>query len=244
MEAKEERARRQLVHEAARREVLVFAQRMLAERLVNWTAGNVSRRIEDSPGLFAVTPTSVPYDVMAPSDILIVTLDGDVIDGSLPPTSELPLHTLVYRSRPDVGAVVHTHGAASVAMAALGWGLPPFLPAIVAWAGGAIACTPYARAGTEEIAHVTAAALADRSACFLGNHGLLAIGRSLPYAYGAASMVEAAADAYLKARLLGNVPELEAAEIERLRGAWMRRWGRRAGSVASPTPHPSFIAGA
>ena len=208
----------------ARHEVLLYAQRMFAERLVNWTAGNVSRRIEGSDGLIAVTPSAVPYDTMTTDDILIVGPDGAVVDGSLRPTSEMPMHTLAYQRRPDVGAVVHTHGSATMTMASLGWSLPAFMPAIVGWGGGAIPVTPYARTGTDEMADAPLQALEDRSACFLRNHGLLAIGASLKYAYGAASIVEAAADTYLRIRGLGDVAELDPEEIERLRVVWKKRW--------------------
>jgi len=212
----------------ARREILLYAQRMFAERLVNWTAGNVSCRIEGSDDLIAVTPSAVPYDTMATDDILIVTTEGEVIDGTLRPTSELPLHSLAYQRRPDVGAVVHTHGPATMAMASLGWPLPAFMPAIVGWGGGSIPVTPYARTGTSDMADAPLRALEDRSACFLGSHGLLAIGASLKYAYGAASVVEAAADTYLRARVHGDIHELDPEEIERLRVVWNSRWGRPA----------------
>lgn len=212
----------------ARQEVLLYAQRMFAERLVNWTAGNVSSRIDGSDGLIAVTPSAIPYDTMTADDILIVTVNGRVIDGALQPTSELPLHTLAYQRRPEVAAVVHTHGPATMAMASLGWPLPAFLPAIVAWGGGPIPITPYARTGTSEMADVALRALEDRSACILRSHGLLAIGVSLKYAYGAASVVESAADAYLRARVYGDVAELDGEEIERLLVVWKRRWERPA----------------
>ena len=212
----------------ARREVLLYAHRMVAERLVNWTAGNVSCRIEGSDGLIAITPSAVPYDTMTTDDILIVTTGGETIDGALRPTSELPLHTLAYQCRPDVGAVVHTHGSATMAMASLGWPLPAFMPAIISWAGGSIPVTPYARTGTSEMADAPLRVLEDRSACFLRSHGLLAIGVSLKYAYGAASVVESAADTYLRARVHSEISELDSEEIERLRTVWKRRWDRPA----------------
>jgi L-fuculose-phosphate aldolase len=210
----------------ARREVLLYAQRMFMERLVNWTAGNVSCRIDSADDLIAVTPSAVPYDTMSVDDILIVTTGGEVVDGTLRPTSELPMHTLAYQRRADVGAVVHTHGSATMAMASLGWQLPAFMPAIVGWGGGAIPVTPYARSGTSEMADAPLRALEDRSACFLHSHGLLAIGASLKFAYGAASVVESAADTYLRARAYGEVMELDPKEIERLRRTWKKRWER------------------
>jgi L-ribulose-5-phosphate 4-epimerase len=197
---------------------------MQSERLVYYTAGNISARIEDEPGLIAVSPANTAYDTMTVDDIAIVTVGGDVVDGHLRPTSELPLHTLVYARRPEVGGIVHTHSPAAMAMAAMGRTLPPILTGLVSAAGGSIVTAPYARAGTAEIADFTAGALLDRSACFLRHHGLLAIGSTVEQAYNAASVVEGAADAYLRALPLGPVPELPDAEIEFMRAKWKTRW--------------------
>jgi L-ribulose-5-phosphate 4-epimerase len=92
------------------REVVVHCCRWMAtERLVHATSGNVSVRVEDEPALIAMTPAATPYDTLEPADVCIVTLDGDVVDGAKPPTSELPLHAIVYRRRREVRAIVHAH---------------------------------------------------------------------------------------------------------------------------------------
>jgi len=158
-----------------REEILLFCHRMQQERLVWYTAGNISARVGEQD-LVAVTPTSVPYDTMVPDDIVIMSVHGNIIDGFRKPTSEVPLHTLVYLRRPEVGGVVHTHSSAGMAMAAMGRTLPPILTGLVSAAGGSVATAPYARTGTAEMADFTASALVDRSACFLRHHGVLAIG--------------------------------------------------------------------
>jgi ribulose-5-phosphate 4-epimerase/fuculose-1-phosphate aldolase len=190
----------------ARERVLLFAQRLLAERLVFFTAGNVSMRIASDPELVAMTPSSTPYDTMRPEDVVIVRLDGRIVDGTLKPTSELPLHTLTYVRRPDVGGIVHAHSPAAMAAAAMGIAIPPILHGLIAACGGGIVTAPYARGGTAEVAELTADALRDRSACLLRNHGVLAIGPTVDHAYNAASVVEGVADAYLRALAFGPVP--------------------------------------
>ena len=110
----------------------------------------------------------------------------------------VPLHTLVYARRPEVGAIVHTHSPAAMAMAALGLTLPPFLTGLVRAVGGDVRTAPYSRPGTAAMADCTADALHDRGACFLQFHGVLAVGRTLAHAYNSASVVEGAADAYLR----------------------------------------------
>jgi L-ribulose-5-phosphate 4-epimerase len=210
--------------QVAREEVALFCRRMLAEHLVYYTAGNISCRIADDPRLVAMTPTSVAYDTMRPEDVVIVTVDGEIVDGNLKPTSELPLHTLVYARRDDVGGIVHTHSPAGMAMAAMGMTLPPILTGLVSAAGGAIVSAPYARGGTDEMADLTAAALEARSACFLRNHGVLAIGSNVEQAYNAASVVEGAADAYLRALPFGPVPVVPEDDMERIQRKWRARW--------------------
>ena len=102
----------------ARRDVIAYCHRMQAEHLVYSTAGNVSVRIDGE--LIAMTPTSFPYDALEPEDVCIVNTAGDVIDGRREPTSELPLHTLVYARRPEVGAIIHTHSQMNQARSCAG----------------------------------------------------------------------------------------------------------------------------
>lgn len=210
--------------ERARTDVLDACRWMRAEHLVPFTAGNVSVRVAGEPGIFAVTPTALPYDSLEQDDIAIVATTGAVLDGRHPPTSELPLHTLVYARRPEVGAIVHTHSPAAMAMAALGLTLPAFLTGLVDATGGAVTTAPYARPGTAAMADAVEAALLDRGACFLRHHGLLAIGADIGRAYRAAAVTESAADAYLRALALGPVPEPSPEEVDWIAEGWRAQW--------------------
>jgi L-fuculose-phosphate aldolase len=229
MNGSEQRAR-------AREEVLLYCRRMMAEHLAFYTAGNISRRVDGEPGLVAMTPTSLPYDTMLPEDVCIVSIEGEVVEGRHRPTSEFPLHTLLYARRPEVGAIVHTHSPAAMALAALGLTLPPFLTGLVGAVGGDVRTAPYARPGTAAMADHTADALQDRGACFLRSHGVLAVGRTLAQAYNSASVVEGAADAYLRIRPLGEVPVLPPDEIEWLAGHWRSQWAAVEGTAAGGGP--------
>jgi ribulose-5-phosphate 4-epimerase/fuculose-1-phosphate aldolase len=210
---------------AARVEVLRFARRMHAERLVSFTAGNISVRVVGEPRLIAMTPAATPYDELEPTDIVLVAMDGTVIAGDRRPTSELPLHTLVYARRPEVAAIVHTHSTAAMAMAALDWPLPAILTGLVEATGGDVRCAPYARPGTPELADAVSDVLAHRGACFLRGHGLLAIGATLARAFQAATVTESSADAYLRAHAAGgDVQELPPAEVAWIAEAWDAQW--------------------
>lgn len=217
----------------ARELVVLFCRRMLQERLVYYTAGNISTRIGNEPGLVAVTPGSTAYDTLRPEDIVILDISGRIVEGRLQPTAELPLHTITYRERPDVAGIVHTHSAAAMAMAALGMSLPPILHGLVAACGGGISAAPYARGATAEMAALTGEPLRERSACLLRNHGVLAIGPTVEHAYNAACVVEGVADAYLRALPFGPVPEIPVDDVERIRATqWAPAWS---GGLAAPT---------
>ena len=215
----------------AQAEVLLFSKRMLADQLVYYTAGNISVRVPGHIDRIALTPRDTAYDTMVADDIVITDSWGSVIEsnGRLP-TSEAPMHLGIYRARPDVLGVVHTHSPAAMAMATIGDRLPAILTGLVSAAGGDIHVAPYARSASNEMDEFTLPLLEERSVCFLRNHGLLAIGSTLEQAYNAAAVTEGAADAYLRARPYSPL-ELPGEEIERIRNKWIRRWPDRVSAV-------------
>ena len=211
--------------QSARRAVVACGLRLVAEGIVHATAGNLSSRVAGEPGVIAMTPTATPYDGLTPGDICIVTTAGEQLAGSRAPTSELPLHTLLYARRPEVGAIIHTHSPAAMTLAVLGWRLPAILTGLVEAVGGDVRLTPYTRPGTEAMVDVAQAALCDRGACLLGHHGLIAIGADLPRAFRAASVTEATARVYLDARVHATaVSSLSEEEIAVIATAWRAQW--------------------
>ncbi|MFG1920396.1 class II aldolase/adducin family protein [Cryptosporangium sp. NPDC048952] len=179
-------------------------KRMVADRLVVGTAGNVSSR---SGELVAVTPTGVPYPTMCPDDVGLFALDGTAVDARLKPTSELPLHLAVYAARPDVGAVVHTHSTAATALSCL----VPQIPAVhyyLGLFGGSPRVAPYVEYGTDGLAAGAVSALEDRTACLLGNHGAVAVGKSLAEAYERALYLEWVCEVALRVLSSGMIPRL------------------------------------
>lgn len=211
---------------SARRDVIDHGRRLVAERLVHATAGNLSVRVAGEPGVIAMTPTAAPYDGLAPDDICIVTSAGEQLAGEQAPTSELPLHTLLYARRPELGAIIHTHSPAAMTLAVLGWRLPAILTGLVEAVGGDVRIAPYTRPGTEAMADGARTALRERGACLLGHHGLIAIGADLPRAFRAASVTEAAARVYLDARTHATaVPSLAEEEIREIARGWSAQWG-------------------
>ena len=161
------------------------------------------------PHLLACTPGSTQYDLLEPADIAIVTLDGEQVDGRKPATSEVQMHTMICKNRPEVGSVVHTHGKAVMTFANLGWTLPPILTGLCEATGGAVYTSPYSQPETDQMYTYTVPALRDRGATFLRYHGLLAIGADLEHAFHTAAVVEGACEVCSRAPACpAEVPEL------------------------------------
>lgn len=216
-----------------REKVITYAHKLQAESLVYSTAGNISVRVPGEPDLFACTPTSTQYDLLEVDDIPVVTLDGEQVEGRKGPTSEVQMHASILRNRPEVGAVVHTHGKAVMTFANLGWTLPPILTGLCEATGGAVVTSPYSQPETIQMYDFTRDALADRGATFLEFHGLLAIGADLEHAFHTAAVVEGACEVYLAARPYGEVRELPTPQVEWIASYW------RAQFPGAPEPLPA-----
>jgi L-fuculose-phosphate aldolase len=174
------------------------------------TSGNISVRHED--GLL-ITPTSLPYEDLAPEDIVRLSADGTP-EGRHRPSSEWRFHRDILRDRPDVNAVVHAHPTYSTILAIMGLEIPP-IHYMIAVAGGAmIRCAPYAIFGSEELSRNAVAALDGRQACLLAHHGAIAVGPSLAKAMWLAVEVETLARQYHGCLQIGKPPLLSEAEIE------------------------------
>jgi L-fuculose-phosphate aldolase len=161
---------------ALRRAVIETARALGPADLGVNRSGNVSARWADG---FLVTPTGVPYEALEPGDIVFVPLDGAAPQGRLLPSSETPFHLAIYRARPELSAIVHSHSPHATALACTGRGVPPFHYMVAAAGGASILCAPYATFGSEALSRHAVEALAEgRRACLLANHGQIACGAS------------------------------------------------------------------
>jgi L-fuculose-phosphate aldolase len=172
--------------------------------LVPTTSGNASARTPEGDVL--ITPSGLPYEDLEPEDIVLVTPDGEVLEGSLEPSSELPMHTGLYRAKPQIGGVVHTHAPYATTLACLGLEIPPvhYLLAALS-AQGRVPLAPYATYGTEELAGYAGEALGDaHSACLLQNHGTITVGETVGKAYSLTEILEEMAELYYRTRIAGE----------------------------------------
>ncbi len=187
--------------ERARREVLAAGRRIAAAGLVTGASGNVSRRIgaRGRRPLVAITPSRIPYSRLRAGDILVIDLEGAVVEGRGTPSSETPTHLSVYRARPEVGAVVHTHSVYASVLAVAGMEIPPLIDEQVMALGGTVSVAEYAIAGSEELARNVCDALGERNAVLLRNHGALSVGADLEEAVSKCELVERIAEVYVHA---------------------------------------------
>jgi L-fuculose-phosphate aldolase len=199
------------------REAVVAAGRLLEDLgLLSQTAGNISVRLDGER--LAITPSSMPYGEIEPDDVVVADLDGRVLEGERRPSSELPFHAAVYRGRPDLGGVVHTHSPYATTLAVLGTPLPAIHYAIASLEVHEVPVVPYATPGSDELArHVEAAFAGGTRAALLANHGALTAGPTLASAVNGTQTLELLAALYHRAVSIGTPVVLPREEIERVR---------------------------
>lgn len=186
-----------------RLEVVFAARRLEPLGLSPGTSGNLSVRTRDG---MLITPSAVPYEAMDPDDLVLMELDGVVRSapaGRLPST-EWRMHAGILRERPDVTAIVHAHPPWATALACLRRDIPPFHYMVAICGGRVIRCAGYATFGTQELADAALAALGERNACLLANHGIVTCGASVDAALELAIEVEALAGQYGRTLSIGE----------------------------------------
>ena len=200
-------------HQELREEVARVAKALIRTGLVTGTSGNVSVRTPEGDVL--VTPSGVDYEEMRPDDVVLVDLDMNVLEGSLVPSTETPMHTGIYKARPNVDAVVHTHSRFATTLACLGWEIPPVHYMLTTLGpDGRVPLGPYTLYGTEELANHAANALGDsHNACLLANHGTITVGTHPEQAFSRTVVLEEMAEVYYRARLAGEPVLLDGDQV-------------------------------
>ncbi len=199
---------------ALREAVIATALAMNAQGINRGKSGNVSVRFANA-GFdgFLITPTGLAYADTTPEDIVAMTRDGEA-RGTRLPSSEWRFHRDIYRARPEVHAVVHTHAPFATTLACLHRDIPAFHYMVAVAGGNNVRCAPYATFGTQALSDHAIAALEDRSACLLANHGMIAIGASLAAALALAVEVELLAEMYWRAMQRGKPNVLSDPEMD------------------------------
>lgn len=182
-------------------------------RLVTATSGNASARDKDS-GLVVIKPSGYAFDKLKPEHLIVVNLEGEVIEGDLSPSVDTATHLYVYRHRPDVKGIIHTHSPYATSFAVLGKTLPLCLTTLACEFGTHIPVSAFAEIGEEEIGKEIVDKIGTCSAILMRNHGVFTIGASVQSALKAAIMLEEASQTIHYAMLRGTVEELPDDVIE------------------------------
>ncbi len=193
-------------------EVVEYCKKMINAGLTKGTGGNISI-FNREKGLYAISPSGMDYYSMQPEDVVVMNLQDEVVDGTRRPSSEWELHSIFYKNREDIDAVVHTHSTYCAVLATNREELPPS-SYLVAFAGPNVRCAPYASFGTPALAKNAYDYMVDRKAVLLANHGLVAGGSSILKAFQVAEEIEFCAEVYVKARSIGTPVLLSEEEME------------------------------
>jgi L-fuculose-phosphate aldolase len=198
-----------------RQAVLDTAKAMVTCELVEGTAGNVSGRLDGDR--VVMTPSAVDYGAMTLADLVVTDLDGNVLEGSRPPTSEKALHLSCLRNHRDIGAVIHCHALFASMFAINHEPIPCVLEEFDVYVGGEVPIAEYRLTGSDELGEEVSRWLEDRGAVLMANHGLLCVGKHPADALKVARLVERTAQLVWGARLMGSPVPLPESTLERFK---------------------------
>lgn len=188
--------------EVERKSIVQYGRNLITAQLTTGKGGNLSiyNRAE---GLVAIKPSGVGYFDMTPEDVVVVDLDGSVVDGNLKPSSEIQFHLGLYKYRVDINAVVHTHQIYATTIACLNWELPA-VHYLVGVSGNKVPLAPYATYGSKELSENILKSIENYNACLLANHGLVTVGANIDAAFATAEEIELVSRLYYQARCIGD----------------------------------------
>jgi L-fuculose-phosphate aldolase len=202
--------------------------------LVSGSSGNASIKLltesnESSQQLYLVTPAGISYSDITTESMVVVNHDLETIESphNHSPSSESLLHIAVYDARPDVTAVIHTHSVYASVQAVKAETIPPIIDEMIVYIGGQIEVSEYGFPGTPELAANSVAALGDRRAAIIRNHGMFAVADSLQEALRVAELVERVAKIYIHAKISGTIVEIPQHALEAERIMYLNRTGIR-----------------
>jgi L-ribulose-5-phosphate 4-epimerase len=208
-----------------RRDLVRLHAELPRQDLVVWTGGNVSAR-DPETGLVAIKPSGVRYEDLTAESMVVLDPDGNVIEGTHKPSSDAASHLYIYRHRPDVNGVVHTHSRYATAFAAVGRSIPVYLTAHADEFGGEIPCAGFAMIGDEAIGAQVVETIGRSPAVLLKNHGVFTVGSTAEAAVKAAVITEDVAATVFLALQLGEPDRLPDDVVARLHRRYTTEYGQ------------------
>ena len=188
--------------EYEKEQVVRYGKKLIDRRLTTGSGGNISVCNREKK-LVAISPSGLDYYETTPEDIVILDIDGNIVEGKHRPSSEAGMHLAFYKNRADVSGIVHTHSKFATAIACMGWELPA-VHYLIGMAGHRVRCTGYATYGSEELAKKALETIGDSNAVLLANHGLIALGEDVDRAFSTAEHLEFVSEVYYLTKTLGT----------------------------------------
>lgn len=200
-----------LLHDE-REQIVEFGRKLIKSNLTTGSGGNLSV-MDRGSGLIALKPTGIDYFQLRPEDVVVVNLNGEIVEGSLKPSSEIGFHLALLKNRPDINAVIHTHQVYATTIACLNWEIPA-VHYLVGYSGDKVPLAPYATYGTQELAENIVRSIDQYNACLMANHGIVTVGVDLAAAYNVAEQLELVARVYYQSMCIGRPHILSEQEME------------------------------
>ena len=211
--------------EDLRKEVLAASLNLLKYGLVTLTGGNVSGR-DKTTGYVAITPSGMDYEQLRPEDIVIVDIEGNKVDGKWKPSVDTEDHLYIYKHKPNLYGIIHTHAPYACSFAILQKEIPCCSTTLANEVGGSVPVAPYTSVACGLIGPAVVEVIGDKNACLLANHGVISVGESVKHALTAAVMLEDGAKVYHLAQCMGDPVPLSKTEIEKARNVFLYTYGQ------------------
>jgi len=198
--------------ENERNAIVEYGRKLITAQLTTGSGGNLSL-YNRAEGLLAIKPSGVDYFEMRPEDVVVMDIDGCVVEGDLAPSSETRFHLALLRNRQDINAVVHTHQVYATTIACMRWELPA-VHYLVGFSGNKVPLAEYATFGTQELSDNILRAIGNYNACLMANHGIVTVGATLAAAFATAEELELVSRLYYQTRCMGEPAILPDSEME------------------------------
>ena len=206
-------------------DVCSTAQSMYHSGLVAGTWGNISARIDED--YMVITPSGMNYDSLCPEDMVVVDLNTLEYEGNLKPSIEAIVHSAIYKDRPEVNGIMHTHSTYALTVAAARKTIPPICDDQVQILGGEVRLAAYTMPVTKEMADEVVKALKERAGALIANHGAITVGRTLAEAYTGSQVLEKTAMVYINCQSIGGGVEISQEDIKFFHDFFMNKYGQR-----------------
>jgi L-ribulose-5-phosphate 4-epimerase len=215
-----------MLYPELREEVCAANKELPRNGLVVWTGGNVSAIVRANRHVI-IKPSGVFFDALTPENMVVVDLDGKVVEGDLKPSVDVGVHLYVYAHRPDVGGICHTHAPYATSFALLGQPIPAALTPLAHLLGRDVPCSKYAQPASEETGRAIVETAAGGAAVLIDRHGPFTLAATAMDSVKIAAQVEEAARTIHYAMLRGPVTPLPAEELTRSFAFYHANYGQK-----------------